>query len=200
MSLFFLIIGTVLILGSLHMMAPDHWVPLMIVSRKLSYSSRKTYVSAAALGGLHALTSEAVAGIALVVGIYMVKSFLHYLELASIILLVIVGIYFIVNGYMEENPDVSYSSSSIRTIISISAFPDFALIPIMLAGSTLSTFSISEVLVTFVLISAFSLVVMVYGAVKGFSKALEKLPPRYVDYIMGTVLFITAAILAFVPL
>lgn len=182
------------------MIAPDHWVPLMVVSRKMNYSGRRTYFSAIALGGLHAITSEAVAGIGLIVGIFLVKSFLHYLEVASVILLVIVGIYFIANGYTEKNPEESYSLTSVRSIIAISAFPDFALIPIMLASSPLPLLAISTVLVIFIIISALSLVVIIYGAVKGFSKALERLPPRYVDYIMGMVLFATAAILALIPI
>ncbi len=200
MSLFILILGTVIALGGLHMIAPDHWVPLMVVSRKMNYSRGKTYASGAALGGLHAITSEALAGIALVVGVLLVKSFLHYLEIASIILLVTVGIYFIINGYAEENPGEGYTSSSVKSIVSISAFPDFALIPVMLAASPLSYADIAVVMVAFILISAFSLAVMVVAAEKGISRALENMPPRYIDYIMGVVLFITSAIIAFVPI
>ncbi len=200
MSLFAVIIVTVVVLGGLHMIAPDHWVPLMIVSRKMHYSSRKTYANAAALGGLHAITSEALAAIALIAGVFLVRSFLHYLEIASIILLLIVGIYFVLNGYTEVNPEEGYSSSSVKSIIAISAFPDFALIPVMLAASPLPFISIAAVLLAFVLISALSLTVMAVGAMRGFSKALERFPPRYIDYIMGAVLFATAAILAFVPI
>lgn len=181
------------------MLAPDHWVPLMIVSNKLNYSDGKTYANAAGLGALHALTSEAIAGVALIVGILLTKSFLHYLLLSSVILLVIVGVYFIVNGYREEDPGASYSSSSIRSIISVSAFPDFALVPIMLAGSSLNVLSISAVLIAFILISSLSLLFMVYGAARGFSKALERVPPRYIDYVMGVILFVTAGIIAFTP-
>ncbi len=196
MSLFIIILGTVIVLGGLHMIAPDHWVPLMIVSRKMNYSQRRTNISAAALGSLHAITSEALAGIALVVGAFLVKSFLHYLELASIILLVIVGVYFVVNGYTEENPEAGYNSSSLKSILAISAFPDFALVPVMLAAASLSIPSISIVLISFVLVSALSLSLMVFTAEKGVSKALERIPPRFIDYIMGLVLFITAAVIA----
>lgn len=200
MSLFIVIMGSVLILGGLHMLAPDHWVPLMVVARKLNYTSRKTVASALAMGSLHAITSETVAGIALIVGIFLVGNFLHYLDIASIILLVAVGIYFILNGYTEKNPENGYSTSSIRSILGISAFPDLALVPIMLASSPLPATSVLIVLVAFILVSSFSLAVMVYGAVKGFSRAMETVPPRYIDYVMGAVLFVTAAILAFVPI
>lgn len=196
-SLFVVILGTVIALGGLHMIAPDHWVPLMIVSRKLNYSQYRTYLNAAALGGLHAITSEAIAGIALVIGLVLVRNFLNYLEWASILLLLAVGIYFIVNGYAEKSSEDGYASSSVKSIIAISAFPDFALIPVMLAGSPLPILDIAAMLVVFILISAVSLTIMVMAAAKGFSKALEQLPPRYIDYIMGLVLFLTSAILAF---
>lgn len=182
------------------MVAPDHWVPLMVVSSRMNYSPGKTYLNAAALGALHAITSEALAAMALVVGVFLVKSFLHYVELASVILLVAVGVYFIINGYTEDNPEGEYPSSSIRSIIAISAFPDFALIPIMLAGSSLPATYIAAVMLVFILISALSLALVAVAAAGGASKALQKIPPRYIDYIMGIVLFITSAILAFVPL
>lgn len=200
MSLFILILGTAVALGGLHMIAPDHWVPLMVVSRKMNYSRGKTYANGALLGGMHAITSEALAGVALVVGVFLVKSFLHYLEIASIILLVVVGAYFIINGYTEETPEEGYTSSSVKSIVAISAFPDFALIPVMLAASPLPFTDIAAVLAAFILISAISLTVMAIVAHKGISGAIEKMPPRYIDYIMGVVLFITSAIIAFAPI
>lgn len=181
------------------MIAPDHWVPLTVVSNRLNYSRRRTYSSAAVIGALHAGTSEALAGIALLAGVFLARSYLKYLELASVVLLVAVGIYFIVNGYTEEPGEKEGSLSSISSILAISAFPDFALIPIMLAGSSLPASDIGIMLLSFVLISALSLTLMAYGTVRGFSRAIEKVPPRYIDYVMGLILFATAAVIVFTP-
>ena len=182
------------------MIAPDHWVPLTVVSKKLNYSGKKIYTSAAMLGMLHALTSEAIAGLSLLIGMFLVKSYIRYMEIASVLLLIVVGISFIVNGYTEEEPESGYSVASIKSILAVSAFPDFALIPIMLACSALDAVSILWILVAFITISSISLTIMVYGSSKGLSKTLEKVQPGYIDYIMGLILFVTAGIIAFAPI
>ncbi len=197
MALFLILLGTVIALGSLHMIAPDHWVPLTIVSSRLNYTTRKIYSSAATLGFLHALTSEGIAGVALLIGVLLVRQYITYMEIASVLLLVVVGVYFIINGYTEDEPESGYSAASVKSILAISAFPDFALIPIMLAGSSLSPLNIAWILISFIIISAVSLTVMVYVSTRGLSKALENIPPRYIDYIMGIILFATAGIIAF---
>ncbi|MEM0156234.1 MAG: hypothetical protein QW597_06535, partial [Thermoplasmataceae archaeon] len=75
------------------MIAPDHWVPLTVVSGRLNYSKRKTVLSAAMLGTLHSVTSEAIAGVAFVIGILLVRSYITYMEFVSVALLVAVGVY-----------------------------------------------------------------------------------------------------------
>lgn len=176
------------------MIAPDHWVPLTVISGKLNYARKKTLNSAAILGALHAITSEAVGGIALIVGILLVRRYLTYLEIASIVLLVAVGIYFIVNGYTEKDQDTGYAATSLKSILAISAFPDFALIPIMLASSALPVIRIGIILLVFIVVSAISLTIMVYLSTKGVARAIAKLPPRYIDYLMGAILFATGMI------
>ncbi len=188
-----------IVLAGLHMIAPDHWVPITVVSGSLNYSSGKKNTIAAGIGVLHAFTSMAVAGVALLIGFLLVRSYFGYVEVASILLLVGVGIYFIVNGYLEEEEDLRSASLSVKSILAVSAFPDFALIPIMLAASSLSGLQILAILTAFTLVSTLSLTLMVYGTSRGLSKALETVPPKYIDYIMGIILFATAAFLEFIP-
>lgn len=182
------------------MIAPDHWVPLTVVSSRMNYPKRKIYISAALLGMLHAITSEAIAGVALLIGVLLVRSYLTYMEIASVVLLVAVGIYFVANGYTEKEPESGYAVASIKSILAISAFPDFALIPIMLAGSSLSVLNIAWILVAFIIISSISLTIMAYASSRGLSRALEKIRPRYIDYLMGLILFATAGIISFTPI
>jgi hypothetical protein len=195
--LFPILLGTVIVLGSLHMIAPDHWVPLTVVSNRLNYRKGKIFGTAAMLGALHALTSEAIAGVALLIGVFLVRQYITYLEAASVILLVAVGVYFILNGYTEDEPESGYATSSVKSILAISAFPDFALIPIVLAASSLSPLNVAWLLLAFIIISAASLTIMVYVSTVGLSRALENIRPRYIDYIMGIILFITAGIIVF---
>lgn len=195
MALFLILLGTVLLLGGLHMIAPDHWVPLTVVSGRLNYSRRKIILSAAMLGALHSVTSEAISGVALVIGILLFRSYITYTEILSVALLAAVGVYFIVNGYTEKEPESGYAIASVKSILAISVFPDFALIPIMLASSALSVPEIALILAAFTIISTVSLTAMAYVSTAGLAMALENVPPRYIDYVMGLVLIATAGII-----
>lgn len=198
MQLFYLILIIAIVLAGLHMLAPDHWIPLTVVAGRMNFSRRRTLATAGLLGILHAGTSATVALLALLLGMVLVKIYLNYLQYVSIALLIIVGVYFILNGYRERNSHDNPSSASVTTVLSVSIFPDLALMPLLLSGITLSSVEIGIVIVAFAVISALSLSLMVYGTSKGFSRAVERLPPRYVDYIMGSILFITAALLKFI--
>ncbi|MEM0156233.1 MAG: hypothetical protein QW597_06530, partial [Thermoplasmataceae archaeon] len=144
---------------------------------------------------LHSVTSEAIAGVAFVIGILLVRSYITYMEFVSVALLVAVGVYFIANGYMENETESGYAIASVKSVLAISAFPDFALIPIMLASSPLSITNIALILAAFTAISAISLAAMAYVSTAGLSLALKNIPPRYIDYVMGLILFVTAGII-----
>ncbi len=195
MSTFLLILSAAIVLAVLHMVAPDHWIPLTVVSKKFNYSSSKTYETALLIGILHSAASVTLAVVAYFIGELLVKNSLHFLYLSSVILLIIVGIYFIVNGYFEDFEDPESSTLSTKSILTVSIFPDFAFIPIMLAASTLPLIQVSAVIMAFILLTCITVVIMTVGASKGFSRTMEKVPPRYIDYIIGAILFLTATII-----
>lgn len=195
MSIFLLILSAAIVLAVLHMVAPDHWIPLTVVSKKFNYSSSKTYETALLIGILHSAASVTLAVVAYFIGELLVKNSLHFLYLSSVILLIIVGIYFIVNGYFEDFEEPESSTLSTKSILTVSIFPDFAFIPIMLAASTLPLIQVSAVIMAFILLTCITVVIMTVGASKGFSRTMEKVPPRYIDYIIGAILFLTATII-----
>ncbi|MCL5732684.1 MAG: hypothetical protein M1285_04735, partial [Candidatus Thermoplasmatota archaeon] len=63
---------------------------------------------------------------------------------------------------------------------------------------SLSPVDMGTVIIAFALASALSLTLVVYGAIRGFARGLEKIPPRYIDYIMGAILLATAAFVTLV--
>ncbi len=198
MPLFVAILALAVVLAGLHMLAPDHWIPLTVISTRLRFSRRRTYAMSAFLGILHAGTSATLALIALFIGTIVAGKYEDYLNYGAIILLVIVGLYFIATGYSERDANDDISGASISTVLSISIFPDFALLPIILAGASLSPVDLGAVIAAFALASALSLTIVVYGTMKSFAKGLEKIPPRYIDYIMGAILLATAAFVVLV--
>ena len=197
MNIFPVILSAAMVLAVLHMVAPDHWIPLTVVSKKFNYSSSKTYETALLIGILHSAASVALAVVAYYLGELLVSDSLYFLYLSSVILLIIVGIYFVFNGYFEKSEDPESSALSSKSILTVSIFPDFAFIPIMLAASALPLIQVSAVIMAFIFLTCITVVIMTLGASKGFSRSIEKIPPRYIDYVMGAILFLTAAIIIF---
>ncbi len=198
MQIFTLILAIAIIVATLHMMAPDHWVPLIVVAERVGMPRRRVYGMAGFLGILHAGTSATVALLVLFVGVVLIHGYVSDLNAASIVLLIAVGIYFAVTGYREREAEVMPDRISTGTLLSVSIFPDFALIPILLSAVSLSSLEIGIIILAFALASAASLMVMIYGLSLGFSRAIQKMPPRYVDYIISAILWLTALFIFFV--
>ena len=128
-------------------------------------------------------------------GLVLIHSYIGYLLLAGEVLLVIIGLYFIINGYRESEGKTSISETS---ALSVSAFPDLALLPIVISGATLSGLQIATILLIFFLASGIALTVMVFVAGKGLGKAISRVPPKYMDYLIGGVLIATAVLIRFI--
>ncbi len=198
MSLFVILLGGTVLLAALHMLAPDHWLPLMAVSSARKFSARKKYTISSLLGFLHAMTSMVVALAALTTGILLIGHYLTYLYDGGIVLLIVVGIYFILNGYFESSNREEKENVSIWTALGISVFPDLALLPIMITGVQLNVVQLGSILIMFTIVSGVTLPVVVLAASGGFSKVIERIPSRYVDFVMGAILILTAAILKYI--
>ncbi len=195
MSPYILLLLVALSVSSLHMIAPDHWLPLTVISTAKSYSPTKKYGVAAALGFTHAGTSIVVAVAIFYAGLVLIHSYFSYLLLSGEVLLVIVGLYFIINGYRESGGETSISETS---ALSVSALPDLALLPIVISGATLSSMQIGTILLVFFLSSGIALTAMVFIAGKGLGKAISMVPPKYMDYLIGGVLIATAVLIRFI--
>lgn len=196
LSLFLLLVMVALLVSSIHMIAPDHWLPLTVISTARDYGNRKKYGTALGLGFAHAGTSIAVALAIFYAGVTFISGYLGYLVLGGQALLVAIGIYFIINGYREKGEEEG--SLAQASALSVSAFPDLSIMPIIISAVSLNSIQIAGILVVFALSSAVSLTAMVYAAQKGFGKAMTRIPPRYMDYIIGGILILTALLIEFI--
>jgi len=197
MELFYLFLGSLIFLAAFHMIAPDHWIPISTISSIKKFSNLKRIVVSILLGVLHASTSVAVAAAAMAIGLAITKSYLSYLYDAGEVLLVMVGLYFILNGLRERKKNQKLETVSTNSALAVSIFPDFALVPILISATPLGFLEISILIIVFVSVSALSLTVIVLVASVGITSAIEKFEPRIIDYVMGIVLFSMVAILRF---
>ncbi|MCL4343651.1 MAG: hypothetical protein JRN26_00185 [Nitrososphaerota archaeon] len=190
----FLLISTVAaLIAVFHMLAPDHWLPVTIISETRRFSNAKKYSITASIALLHGTLSSAIALAILYVGLVFLKQFDRYIIFSGLILLIIVGAYFVVNGFLERNADSIAGNAS----IAVSALPDFAIIPLLLSGSSFSLYQIGLIIAIFISAGIASLLAVVAAASFATGFALRKLSPAYFDYIIGAIMFITAASLYF---
>ncbi|MGP6207866.1 hypothetical protein ACNF42_07570 [Cuniculiplasma sp. SKW3] len=188
MNSFIPVLTAVVVIGTLHMMAPDHWLPLSSLSRRFNYTRLRTQDIAAILGITHSLISVAVGIAASILGLI----FVYYLNVGFTLvgrsLLGIVAIYFILNGYLESRQENHQVSETVKSALAVSVFPDFAIIPFMFSTLKMDLMNASEIVISFVAASTISISIMAYIGTKGLGNLLEKMPPYYVDYIMGIIL------------
>jgi hypothetical protein len=78
--------------GSLHTLAPDHWVPFAALSRAEGWSRRRTATITALCGLGHVTASVALGLLALVFGLELLQTFGHRLESISGLLLIGFGV------------------------------------------------------------------------------------------------------------
>lgn len=188
-SLIFILVAVVI--AFLHMIAPDHWLPLTALSVKRGYNSRKIKAISAILGFLHGSTSVLLSLFILFLGIDLFG--VGKLKEISLIVLVAVAIYIVVNSTREGK-----SSSKIEnTSLLVSIFPDPAFLPIIIVSDKFGTVYISVISFAFILTSILSLMLVLIVVMAGISDRASKINPVTVDRIVALALALTAVYIYF---
>ncbi|WP_393971489.1 hypothetical protein OXIME_000047 [Oxyplasma meridianum] len=193
MPLFAVLISTAILVAIFHMIAPDHWVPLLIISKTRNYSRKSKYGIAVLLGLGHSGSSVLVAFLVLLVGIMVLKSSVHLLTDISILLMFIIAAYFILNGLREANESNDELMS--RSALAVSAFPDLAYLPIFIASFRLGSVDTAYITTTFIAVTTLTLAAVVWltSNLPG-TKRLKNMPGRFTDYLIGLILVITGVV------
>ncbi len=184
-SVLFLVFVAVL-LSMLHMIAPDHWMPLSALALKRSFRPEKVRRIAFLLGLLHGITSTALALLVVFFGIYAFGT--REIRVASVAIILLVAAYILVNSFREAHSKTTIENTS----LAVSVFPDPAFLPILLASAVYGSFSVSIISVVFVLSSAIFLLIIVILVNMGLVKGLARLHPVTVDRIVVIALLLTA--------
>ncbi len=186
-----LLLGVVVALSALHMLAPDHWVPVTVAAHRNSFTRARTRVLASAIGLTHGVTSAALSLAIAEVGSLFFPT--RYADLFAVLLLLIIALYIVVNAMREAKMGKGVESTSML----VSVIPDPALVPFILVAQTFGDAYTYLMLSAFVIAAVASLTVVVHFATVGLTKALVKVRPQLVDYIVALVLVSVAAFIYF---
>ncbi|MEM0134334.1 MAG: hypothetical protein QXU18_03790, partial [Thermoplasmatales archaeon] len=99
------------VVASLHMIAPDHWLPLTALSIKREYKRKRVLTISAILGFLHGITSVLLSIIALFLGVVFFG--IDALKEISIVILIAVAIYMLIQTIRESRGSESIENTSL---------------------------------------------------------------------------------------
>ncbi len=202
--------------GIVHMAAPDHWVTLSVLGRSRGWTRSKV-LKTSLISSIGHVALSLVLGIAVAaIGIVFSRFVSEYLDIVIGIVMVAVGLFvgtrpFILerkkdhdnNNHFERSKE-KYNKESERKVVSNIGYfavlgaalsPDPSIMPIFLASVPAGFCFLVELAIIFAISSVLTLILLVQLGNMGFAKALEKIPEKYNDSIVG---FVIAAIGVFI--
>jgi len=181
------LLAVVFSLSALHMLAPDHWVPITVTSHRKGLSRPRTLLLASGIGLAHG-TSSAILSLAIAeLGSFFFPA--YYVDLFAVLLLIAVAIYIITNATLQARAGTKAESVSIL----VSVIPDPALVPFILIAQGYGVVFAFAMTSTFVIAAVVSVTAVVLLSAKGASVALSRIRAQYIDYLVALALLLVAA-------
>ena len=188
--------------GSLHALAPDHWVPFSVLGRARGWTARRT-IRVTLLCGIGHVTVSAAFGIAaLALGQQAVSALGSTLQSNAALLLIGFGIAYMVWGLWRSfSQKLAHPHPHDRKLTEWSLFlffsadPCVALIPMIIAASTRGWSAIVAVIVIYEIAMFAMMVALVTTSFAGVRAIRMSWLDRYGDAVAGAVIvFLGAAV------
>ncbi len=179
-------------IGALHMLAPDHWVPLALYCHAKGITTRRSAAIAAAGGLAHVAGSLLAMLLAIGAGLAIAGSF-------SSLSNYIIGISFIViAGWMAfrglrapgvEGGPVDTSRGTKWLVFATASSPELTIFPVYLAASVNGPGTVTIALVAFTIGTVVSIVSVTLAGIKGAGRFLNAPGrEREIDYLIAAIL------------
>ena len=181
------LIAIVVALSVLHMVAPDHWVPVTVASHRMGYSRTKSLALASGIGLAHGASSAVLSVAIAVIGSLVFPA--YYVNLFAVVLLLAIALYVMLNAVRESGASTEAGNMSLL----VSVIPDPALVPFIVVARGFGPAYTYAMLGAYVAAAVVSVSLVVLLAVLGLSAALSKVRPQYVDYLVAATLILVAA-------
>jgi len=185
------LLGVVIALSALHMVAPDHWVPLTVTAHREHLTRPRTFLLAAAIGLGHGVSSALLSLVVAAVGSLFFPA--YYVTLFAVALLIVIALYIIFKAATESRAGTKAGNVSVL----VSVIPDPALVPFILVANGFGASYTFLLLGAFVIAAVASLVLVISMATLGLSKALARVRREYVDYLVALALVAVAVFIYF---
>jgi ABC-type nickel/cobalt efflux system permease component RcnA len=96
-----LLVGSVLVVGVLHTIVPDHWVPITVIARQRGWTAGQTARAALQAGTGHVMTTLILAAIVWLAGVAVAATFGHWVDRISSVALVAFGLWIAISSWLD---------------------------------------------------------------------------------------------------
>jgi len=189
------IVGLSILIAGLHMVAPDHWTPILSYSLQKKLKTSKTGTISFSLGLIHGIFSSILSFAIAILGMYFLPEF--YLKIFAVALLVFVALYIILNARHEKKSEDGKGNEIKKSILLVSIIPDPAIVPIILIAVVYGIHFVYITLILFVLASALALLLVTLLLSKFLMKKLATFTPQRIDYLVAIILLFTTLFVLF---
>lgn len=184
-------------IGAVHMLAPDHWVPLTVYCHSRQFSSQRSAILAAAGGIAHVAGSLIAMTAAVAVGYAVVTNFAGLTQQVVGASFVIVGIYMAYTGYRAgvAEPRVEASRATKWLVLATASSPELTIFPIYLAASVYGSWGVALSMGAFTVGTVVSIVLTTLAAIHGVGRFLRKPGrSRQIDLALAATLLVLGAL------
>jgi putative Mn2+ efflux pump MntP len=189
-------------LGSLHTIAPDHWVPFAALARAQGWSRAKTARITAICGFGHVTVSALLGLLALFFGLEMLRLVGQRMESIAGLLLILFGLVYAVYGLRRaagahvhghhhahyDHVHEPHKMTPWALFLLFSADPCVAVIPILLAAAPLGALRATVVVTAYELATIGTMVALVLPAAAAAKKVTGQWVEHYGDAAAGGVI------------
>ena len=186
-----LLLAVVAALSALHMLAPDHWIPVTVTAHRNRFTKFRTYLLSSAIGLAHGVSSAALSLVIAQIGSIFFPA--YYVNLFAVLLLVAIALYIAVNAARKAKAGKKVESVSVL----VSVIPDPALVPFILIAQGFGVAYTFAMMGAFVIAAVVSVTIVVFLATMGLSRVLSRMKTQYVDYAVALALILVAAFVYF---
>src|ERR1700726_2314755 len=106
-----LLVGAVAVVGVLHTIVPDHWVPITLIARQQAWSKGETARASLQAATGHVLSTLLIASIVWLAGVAFAERFGHIVDTVSSLALIAFGGWFAVSAWRDLRPHGGHGHS-----------------------------------------------------------------------------------------
>jgi nickel/cobalt exporter len=198
---------SVIAISILHAILPNHWLPVVAISRELKWTARKTALVTMLAAVAHSL-STVIIGILIALGGMKLGQFLPYFHIFAAAILILIGIYFIWKHQHHKHfhmKDVAVTSNRTMGYVLGSILLAMFLSPCLEVGALFLVAGAEGMSTTFVMAaiytitSAIGMTLFAWLAFQGLKKMDWHRVEHNSGLISGTILMLTGLLFLFMP-